>query len=384
MIAGQVYDQIVSCMRCAYCSPTCPSYLSLETERASPRGKIALIRAFAEGRLALSSNLASQVYQCLDCELCTLKCPGGVNIAEILREAKRILTQSEFFPPSLAGLHTRISETGNIAGEAAENRLLWCQDYGEILQEVVGARGAEVILFVGCVASLFPMAYSLCRSLIEIMLKMGIDFSILGEGEICCGYPLLLAGLPTDDQIERNTTLLATLGATKLVTACPSCFYTFKELYPDIGMELWHASEFLLQILEERALDLRPSPKKVTYHDPCDLGRKSGIYEAPRQVLQSIPGLELVEMEPNRAEAFCCGGGGNMESIDPALSATIADRRLAQAQAVGAEVIASACQQCERTLAMAARRAKARIRVVDIAQLVREAMDGGRQEQGAG
>jgi heterodisulfide reductase subunit D len=307
-----------------------------------------------------------------------------VNIAEILREAKRILTQSEFFPPSLAGLHTRISETGNIAGEAAENRLLWCQDYGEILQEVVGARGAEVILFVGCVASLFPTAYSLCRSLIEIMLKMGIDFSILGDGEVCCGYPLLLAGLPPDDQIERNTTLLATLGATKLVTACPSCFYTFKELYPELGMELWHTSEFLLQILEERALALRPFPKKVTYHDPCDLGRKSGIYEAPRQVLQSIPGLELVEMEANRAEAFCCGGGGNMESIDPALSATIADRRLAQAQAVGAEVIASACQQCERTLAMAARRAKARIRVVDIAQLVREAMDGGRQEQGAG
>ncbi len=142
-------------------------------------------------------------------------------------------------------------------------------------------------------------------------------------------------------------------------------------------MELWHASEFLLQILEERAPALRPFPKKVTYHDPCDLGRKSGIYEAPRQVLQSIPGLELVEMEANRAEAFCCGGGGNMESIDPALSATIADRRLAQAQAVGAEVIASACQQCERTLAMAARRAKARIEVMDIAQLAWEGMGNG-------
>jgi heterodisulfide reductase subunit D len=383
MIAGQVYDQIVSCMRCAYCSPTCPSYLSLGTERASPRGRIALIRALAEGRLAASKNLAGQLYQCLDCELCRVKCPGGVNTAEILSEAKKILAQSEFFPPALAGLHTRVSETGNIAGEASQNRLLWGQDYGELLAERVGARDAEVLLYLGCVASLFPMAYSLSRRLIDIMLKMGIDFAILGEHEICCGYPLLLAGLPMDDQIERNMALIATLGAMKLVTACPSCFRTFKVHYPDMGMELWHTSEFLLQILEERVLALRAFRRKVTYHDPCDLGRKSGIYEAPRQVLQSIPGLELVEMEANRAEAFCCGGGGNMESIDPALSATIADRRLAQAQAVGAEVIASACQQCERTLAMAARRAKASIRVVDIAQLVREATDGGRQEQGA-
>ena len=377
MIASQVYDLVVSCMRCAYCLPTCPTYLSLETERASPRGRIALIRALAEGRLAPSTNLADQVYQCLGCELCTLKCPGGVNIAEILREAKRILAQSEFFPPALDRLGTRISETGNIAGEPSESRLLWGQDYGEILQEAVGAKGTDVLLFMGCVASLFPLAYSLSQSVIEIMLNNGMDFSILGEGEICCGYPLLPAGLSIDDQIERNVALIATLGAKKLVTACPSCFRTFKVHYPDMGMELWHFSEFLVQILEERAPALRSFSQRVTYHDPCDLGRKTGIYEAPRKILQSIPGLELVEMEANWEEALCCGGGGNLESIDPALSATIADRRLAQAQAVGAEVIASACQQCERTLAMAARRAKAGIKVMDIAQLVAEAMKEG-------
>ena len=368
------YEEIINCLRCGFCLPSCPTYAVLGTERASPRGRIFLMRAVSQGRLPLSENLTTQIYQCLNCELCKVKCPGGVNTDQIFSRAKEILAQSEFFPSPLDKLRTRIGETGNIAGEDKETRLLWSQDYSELFPELVGAKDAEVLLFLGCVSSLFPMVYALPQSLIEIMGKAGIKFTTLGEEEICCGYPLLAAGLPIDDQMERNLAQLKALGAKKLVTACPSCYYTFKEHYPDMGMEVLHASEFLAQLLEERSILLKPFPKRVTYHDPCDLGRKSGVYEPPRQVLQAIPGLELVEMEANRAEAFCCGGGGNLESIDPALSAAIADRRLAQAQAVGAEVIASACQQCERTLAMAARRAKARIKVMDIAQLVREAI----------
>jgi len=375
MLQSVLSEEVINCMRCAYCSPTCPTYISLQTERASPRGMIALIRALVEERLPLSKNLATQIYHCLDCQLCKVKCPAGVNTDEIFACAKEILAQSKFFPSPLDKLRTRIRETGNIAGEDKETRLLWGQDYSELFPELVRAKDAEVLLFLGCIASLFPMVYALPQALIEIMGKAGIEFTTLGEEEICCGYPLLAAGLPIDDQMERNLAQLKALGAKKLVTACPSCYHTFKENYPDMGMEVWHASEFLAQLLEERSIPFKPFPKGVTYHDPCDLGRKSGVYEPPRQILQAIPGLELVEMEANRAEAFCCGGGGNLESIDPALSAAIADRRLAQAQAVGAQVIASACQQCERTLAMAARRAKARIKVMDIAQLVREAME---------
>ena len=381
MIASRVYDQVMSCMRCAYCLPTCPTYLSLDTELASPRGRMALVRALAEGRLAPSTNLAQQVYQCLGCELCALKCPGGLNPALILSDVQKVLASSEFFPRALDTLRTRISKTGNIAGESSENRLLWAQDCDGMIQEIFGARGREVLLFVGCVGSLFPMAYSLSRSVAQIMAKTGIDFAILGEREVCCGYPLLAAGLDMEEQIERNMSLVAISGAKKLVTACPSCLHTFKQHYPAMGVELWHISEFMARVLNERAPTLGSFPKRVTYHDPCDLGRKSGIYEAPRSVLQCVPGLELVEMAANREEAMCCGGGGNLESIAPALSATIADRRLAQAQAVGAEVIVSACQQCERTLAMAARRAKAGIRVMDVAQVVAEAMANAHSEQ---
>jgi len=118
-------------------------------------------------------------------------------------------------------------------------------------------------------------------------------------------------------------------------------------------------------------------PRRVTYHDPCDLGRKENIFDAPRRVLQAIPGLELVEMRDNRENSHCCGGGGNLETFNAALSQMVSDQRLAQAQEVEAQVIASACQQCERTLASAARRNRVRIRVMDVAELLLRALDEG-------
>jgi heterodisulfide reductase subunit D len=166
-----------------------------------------------------------------------------------------------------------------------------------------------------------------------------------------------------------------------LVTTCPSCFQTWSKQYGQLPFEVVHSTQLLLRLLQEgriaparepairRAPD-KAGPIRVTYHDPCDLGRKGGIYDEPRAILAKIPGIEFVEMASNRANALCCGGGGNLESLENTLSAAIADRRLAQAQAIGAEVIVSACQQCQRTLGAATRRNKVRIQVMDIAQIL--------------
>jgi heterodisulfide reductase subunit D len=145
------------------------------------------------------------------------------------------------------------------------------------------------------------------------------------------------------------------------------------EYAPDF-VTVKHSTEFLAELVEAGRVPLRPLDMRVTYHDPCDLGRKSGVYDAPRSIIRAIPGVELVEMADNRDAALCCGGGANLESLSPELSAAVARRRLEQAQAVGAEAIISACQQCERTLAMAARREKIRIRVMDVVQLLRAAV----------
>jgi Fe-S oxidoreductase len=131
----------------------------------------------------------------------------------------------------------------------------------------------------------------------------------------------------------------------------------------------------LARQLEEGQLKLGSFEQVVTYHDPCDLGRKSGVFEAPRQVIEGMPGIEFREMDASRENALCCGGGGDVQIVDESVTAAVADRRLGQAQRSGARVLLSACQQCKRTLMAAARRNKVRVRVMDIAELVWRAME---------
>jgi Fe-S oxidoreductase len=151
-------------------------------------------------------------------------------------------------------------------------------------------------------------------------------------------------------------------------------------LYPlfdpsPLGFEVLHASQFLVRLMEDSQLNLGRFEQVVTYHDPCDLGRKGGIFDAPRQVIESIPGIEFREMDATREDALCCGGGGDVQIVDERVTAAVADRRLSQAQQTDARVILSACQQCKRTLMAASRRNKARVRVMDLAELVWRVME---------
>ena len=163
--------------------------------------------------------------------------------------------------------------------------------------------------------------------------------------------------------------------AKRLMTSCPSCYHVWKHEYPHIigeplGFEVLHSTELLAEIIAAGKLAFRSLNETVTYHDPCDLGRTSGIYAAPRQVIQAIPGVNFVEMKDHHEYSLCCGGGGDVEMSDKELSAAVAKRRIQQAAETEAKYLVSACQQCVRTLAGAARREKIRIRTVDIVELV--------------
>ena len=160
-----------------------------------------------------------------------------------------------------------------------------------------------------------------------------------------------------------------------MVAACPSCYHTWKHEYPRVlgeplGMEVVHATEMLEELLEGGKLPLKPLEQTVTYHDPCDLGRKSGVYDAPRELLTRIPGLEFREMSASGENALCCGGGGDVEVADKDVTAGVAAERLGQVQATGAKYVLSACQQCKRTLQEGARQNKIRVRAMDLTELV--------------
>jgi Fe-S oxidoreductase len=178
---------------------------------------------------------------------------------------------------------------------------------------------------------------------------------------------------------EYNLNKAHELGVEQVIMTCPSCFHAWHNVYPELlgrplDIQVGHAAQLLAELVEENRIEMGPLEKRVTYHDPCDLGRKGGVYDAPRFVLQNIPGVEFVEMREHGPNAACCGGGGNLEAIEPTLVNRVAEARIAQAKETGAEIVASACQQCKRTLFSAARRTKTRVRAMDITELVWTAM----------
>ncbi|MFW6082448.1 MAG: (Fe-S)-binding protein [Chloroflexota bacterium] len=373
-------DEYLHCIRCGLCLSVCPLYrLSLD-ETDSPRARVALLRALREGLIDdPSRETAARFFRCLLCGACTFTCPSGVTVDRILELTRGEMGELGLMPEPLAALGERIAEGHNISGEPNENRLVWTDNLPQP-PSGIDKETADVVYFVGCVSSMFPRSYSVAQSFVQLLDKTNVNYALLGEQEWCCGYPQAISGEPerARDTMRHNLEAVRSMGAQTLVTTCPSCYHFWKHTYPvamkeEMGFEVLHATELLAQMLEEDRIPLQENGGReqvVTYHDPCDLGRKSGVFEAPRRIINRLPGLSLMEMPENREGSHCCGGGGNLESFDPELSESIAARRIRQAEETGAKMVVSACQQCERTLFNAARSQRIRVRAKDIVELV--------------
>jgi heterodisulfide reductase subunit D len=380
-----IHDEALHCVRCGLCLSVCPGYRESLNETDSPRARVALVRAVKEGLLDAPTNGYSDAFfRCLLCGACTFACPSGVAVDRILELTRGELAKLGLLPQVLSDLNARIAEYRNISAEANEGRLVWVDNL-PAPPTGLGKEQAEVAYFVGCVSSFFPRSYKVPQSLVQIFDFAGVDYALLGGTEWCCGYPMFIDGEAdrARELIQHNVEAVQAMGAKKVITTCPSCFHFWKHSYPvalgvtrmeEIGLEVQHSTEFLADLLKTGELKLRELRQNVTYHDPCDLGRKGGVIEAPRRILTHIPGLRLVEMAENRDSSHCCGGGGNLESFVPEMSQAIARSRIRQAAEIGAGTLVSACQQCERTLANAARAERIRIRVKDITEVVLEAL----------
>ncbi|MCL6431788.1 MAG: (Fe-S)-binding protein [Anaerolineae bacterium] len=366
------------CTRCGACLAVCPTYRVLARETESPRGRLALARAYIEAALPPSPRAAELVYRCALCAACNAACPTGLEVDTILQGLRARLAGEGLLPESLQRLRSAVGASGNILGEAQQARELWLE---QGIGEEAGRHAADTVYFVGCVASLFPSSYPIPQQTLRLLQAAGQPVTLLGGAEWCCGYPLALSGcedaLPAiaRDLVGR----VVALGARRVVTSCPSCYHTWRHIYPrlvpEMPLEVLHASEVLLHAVQRGDLRLQPLPDQaVTYHDPCDLGRRSGLYDPPRDLIRSIPGLRLMEMRDRRDGALCCGGGGNLESVAPGLVEQAATRRLQQAIETGAPTLVTACPQCRRTLAGAARRERARLRVLDVSELLGKAV----------
>jgi succinate dehydrogenase/fumarate reductase iron-sulfur protein len=378
------------CVECLACDAACPLMAEIPERYLGP----ALLAGTAGFKKAALPQAWESAYYCLLCSECVATCPNGVQVNDVALDARREATAKGRLPAPLQRLGHNIVTARNISGEENRVRLLW----REGAPASVAAPGAETLYFVGCVSSLFPSSYGTPQGFMALLEAFGQQVGLLGGDEWCCGYPLILNGM-LDEAREvavHNLHRVRDRGVKRLVMTCPSCYYTWRETYETLtgeetGIEVVHATQWLAALLAQGKVAghdtpdleeghsapcpyLKELPMTVTYHDPCDLGRRSGIYDAPRQILAAIPGLTLVEMDRNREHALCCGGGGNLESYSPEVMTAIAQQRLEEALEAGAETLVTACPQCERTLRGAARTLGVRLPVVDVVELLWQAL----------
>ncbi len=369
-------EKLLTCIQCGTCTASCPTGYAMDYPLRQ------LWRLILWG--LKEEVMGSQTFWlCTVCASCTARCPRGIPLTETLLALKSYaLQQGLKVPTALPLFRETLEEKHNISGDPNESRLIWSQNMERRPEGLVGKRKAEVVYFVGCVSSFYPQVYGIPQSLAQVMERAEVDFTTLGGEEWCCGYPLYAAGMGerVAPLAAHNLERVKEIGAKRVVFSCPSCYYAWKQVYPQIAspvkdLELLHATEFLARLIEERRVRLSGLEEAITYHDPCDLGRKSGVFDEPRFILEQIPGLELREMANIRESSLCCGGGGDVELFDAELSRQVAIRRVEQARETGASTIVSACQQCKRALLGGVRQSKVKMRVADISELVWKAME---------
>ncbi len=375
MLPSNIADEFDQCIKCGLCLATCPVCKELFLEKYTPRGKIQLAKRYASGDLEISEHFRDIFAKCLLCGACSVTCPSGVELTEVLVGMREEIVSKSGLHPKVEPVVKSLLENHNISDEDNSERGDWRDDMTDLPDHMYEKDRADIVYFVGCVASFFPMVQRIPQDLVRILESAGVNFSILGGEEWCCGFPLIGAGdtKKLRGMMDHNLDKVKELGAKAVVFSCPSCYRTWKEYY-DTDLELFHDTQFIKRLIEDKTIRLGEVNETVTYHDPCDLGRNGGVFDAPREILKSIPGLTLVEMENNHAKSVCCGGGGNLEMADAGLSGTVARKKIEEIQRTGAKTVVTSCQQCVRTIKGEVRREKVDLDVLDITELVSKAM----------
>ena len=329
------------CFQCGKCDVVCP------WNRVT---NFSIRKIVLQATLGLPEIELDEIWRCTTCGSCPAACPRGVEQIEVGVAIRRIATAYDVFPSSVAGLSaagSSLAGDGNPLNEKRETRDAWAEG----LSIKPFTEGMEILFFVGCYYSYDPRLQKAAVATANILKKAGVDFGILGSQESCCGESIRKTGNEEVFKTLAKDNIKAFIdnGVKKVLVASPHCYHTFKNEYPEfmVNFEVVHISQFLAELIEQGRLEISGEfKKKVTFHDPCYLGRHNGIYDEPRDVLNKIPGLELVEMPDTRDNSLCCGGGGGRIWAETPKEERFSDLRVAQAREVGAEVLATSCPYC--------------------------------------
>ncbi len=357
------------CYQCGLCDTVCP------WNRVRNFSMRKLIRQSAFGMTEIEND---EIWRCTTCGRCPQRCPRGVGIIEVGVASRRMATEFGVFPSPvlpIRAVSASLMSDGNPLNEGRDKRADWAK--GLSVKEFTGEE--EILYFPGCYLCYDPRMKKVAAATVEILKKAGVDFGILGTRENCCGESIRKTG---NEELfkhlaKENIKTFIDRGVKRILVSSPHCYHTFKNEYPEfmVHFEIVHTSQYLFELMDAGRLKLKGEyRKKVTYHDPCYLGRHNGVYDEPREDLRKIPGLELGEMPDSREDSLCCGGGGGRIWMETPKGERFSDLRVEQAVGIGAEVLATCCPYCITNFedSRMNREDAGAIEIKDITEIIRE------------
>ncbi len=379
--ARSLLKEVSACVQCGYCMNYCPTrqqWLS-----STPRGRILMtkevLRNRSLNRSKVTPEYVNSIYECSVCGRCKVDCGVDIRSTQMWFDLRSELFENGFELESLKPLTGDIVKTHNLVARPNAQRTDWARRLKLPLD--LDKKKARVIYFVGCVTAFYPMVQDIARSFVRILDAAGVDFTILGGEEWCCGYPLLAAGHREDFEasMRHNTGRIKETGAEAIVVTCPGCYQMWHGEYYRLSgrkppFEIIHSTQFIAGLIEKGEIKLNQMDAKLTYHDPCDLGRNSGVFDEPRRIISQVAGANFVELPDNREYCNCCGSGGNLLASKQELSLEIARRKVNEIVGVGAQTLVTACPSCVRAITMAKTMEKVPFDVQDITQFVWRSM----------
>jgi Fe-S oxidoreductase len=333
-------EKLNLCMQCGMCAGSCPWRIV--------DGPFNIRRLIRMAQLGVEGYESADIlYGCTTCNKCVLRCPRGVTIIDIVKAMRAMIAETGAIPDVLRTITGSVHSKGNPWSEPPEKRTEWMEG----LDVPVFDENTEYFLFVCCTSAYDVRSRNIARSMVKVLKAAGVSFGVIGEEENCCAESIRKIG---DEELfmntaQKNISLYKGKGVKKIITTSPHCFYTFTNEYPEMGgeFEVIHYTQLLKQLLDAGDLKLTGTiDQKITYHDPCYLGRHSKVYDEPRDVLSTITGGKLVEMSRIRDDSLCCGGGGGRLWMETKPEWRFSDLRIHEACDTGASILATACPYC--------------------------------------
>ena len=385
-IPGDVAWFAYSCSQCGYCVDQCDQFYGRGWESQSPRGKWYWLREYMAGREKMTQEQVKTFVVCTTCELCNNRCSAALPIegSWMKLRGQLIQEQGRMTLPPFEMMSAALADQGDIWAGYRKDRDAWFPE--DLLEKHGPEHKASAVYFAGCTASFVEKDIGIAS--VRLLDAAGLDFTYLGERELCCATPMLVAGKWEQfaDVMRANIANVKAAGADTVVTSCPACNMMWRHVYPewceklgvDYDITAKHYSEVLSDKIEagEFAFPEPPegAPKqKVTWHDSCHMGRVSKVYEEPRTLIKANPNAEFVELPFNREDAHCCGSVLTLIS-DPEAAARIGNDKHEEARSVGATKILAACPCCEFQLRVAGQKNDSDVEVVDLARFSAEAL----------